>query len=145
MGVAGSATYASGTFTVNGAGAGVNNGATTDAFHFVYQPLPGDGTIVARVVSLQGSSAQAGVMIRESLSWGATNAYTFCWNAYSYLSFDAKWDFSPVAWWAGSHTIVRGHSSDPNDPIVYCDPWRDFTWTAPQNPPAEIWPHYSKF
>jgi RHS repeat-associated protein len=54
--------------------------------------------------------------------------------------FDANWDFSAVAWWAGFHTIVKGQSSDPNDPIVYCDPWRDSTWTAPQNPPAEPWP-----
>jgi len=59
--------------------------------------------------------------------------------------FDANWDFSPVAWWAGFHTIVRAKSSDPNDPIVYCDPWRDQTWTAPQNPLAEPWPRYSKF
>ena len=58
---------------------------------------------------------------------------------------DANWDFSAVAWWAGLHTIVRGQSSDPNDPIVYCDPWRDMTWTAPQNPPAENWPRSSKF
>lgn len=59
--------------------------------------------------------------------------------------FDANWDFSPVAWWAGFHTIVRAKSSDPNDPIVYCDPWRDQTWTAPQNPLPEPWPRYSKF
>jgi hypothetical protein len=51
--------------------------------------------------------------------------------------FDANWDFSPVLWWAGFHTIVRAKSSDPNDPIVYCDPWRDLTWTAL---PAEPWP-----
>jgi len=66
-------------------------------------------------------------------------------NANAIKPFDANWDFSPVAWWAGLHTIVRGQSSDPNDPIVYCDPWRDFAWTAPQNPPAERWPRYSKF
>jgi len=40
----------------------------SDGLHFVYQPLAGDGTIMARVVSVQGSSAaQAGIMVREML------------------------------------------------------------------------------
>lgn len=40
---------------------------SADGFHFVYQPLTGDSTIVARVVSVDGSSAtQVGVMIREA-------------------------------------------------------------------------------
>src|SRR5262249_12704473 len=38
-----------------------------DRFHFVYQPLSGDGTIVARVVSVTGPSPVAGLMIREGL------------------------------------------------------------------------------
>jgi RHS repeat-associated protein len=66
-------------------------------------------------------------------------------NANAKTPFDAGWGFSAVAWWAGLHTIVRAKSSDPNDPIVYCDPWRDLGWTAPQNPPAEGWPRFSKF
>src|SRR5208283_3096049 len=73
-GLAGSATYANGTFTVNGSGWGTWS-TTSDEFHFVYQALPGDGTIVARVVSLQGGTYPfAGVMIRESLDPAATNA-----------------------------------------------------------------------
>jgi regulation of enolase protein 1 (concanavalin A-like superfamily) len=44
----------------------------------VYQPLSGDGTMIARVVSLQGSSAaQAGIMIRETLNAGANHVYLF--------------------------------------------------------------------
>jgi len=58
---------------------------------------------------------------------------------------DGNWGFSVVSWWAGLHYIVKAKSSDPNDPIVYCDPWRDFAWTAPQNPPGDPWPRYSKF
>lgn len=54
-GVAGSATSANSVFTVSGAGAQIYGNA--DAFHLVYQPLSGDGTIVARVVSLQGGSS----------------------------------------------------------------------------------------
>ncbi len=74
VGVDGSATYGSSTFTVKGAGGGTLV-TTTDALHFVYQPLSGDGTIVARVVSTQGGGSQeAGVMIRETLTPGASNA-----------------------------------------------------------------------
>jgi len=42
------------------------------------QPLAGDGSIVARIASLSGcSNYQAGVMIRESLSPGSTEAFVF--------------------------------------------------------------------
>jgi hypothetical protein len=89
-GVAGSASYASGTFTVKGAGAQIYG--TADAFHFVYQPLSGDGTIIARLVSVQGGSVYAapGVMIRETLNAGATNAETAEWPAYTEISFDVR-------------------------------------------------------
>jgi hypothetical protein len=77
VGVAGSAGFANGTFTVSGAGQGTML-TSTDGFHFVYQPLAGDGTIVARVVSVQGSaSAQVGIMVRETLSAGANHVYLF--------------------------------------------------------------------
>jgi RHS repeat-associated protein len=77
VGELGSASYANSVFTVKGAGAGtlVN---TADGIHFVYQPLSGDGTIVARIVSTSGGGQQeAGVMIRETLDPGATNVQTF--------------------------------------------------------------------
>ena len=66
--VAGDATLPSGTFTRDGAGADV--WGTADAFHYAYRTLNGDGTIVARVTSIQNVHAwiKAGVMIRESLS-----------------------------------------------------------------------------
>jgi RHS repeat-associated protein len=41
-----------------------------------------------------------------------------------------NWTFSEVPWWLGSHTVVVGESSDPNDPLVVCDPWRNYTWTV---------------
>lgn len=73
VGPAGSATYSAGTFTLNGAGGGT--WGTSDQFHFVYQPLPGDGTIIARIATAQnGTYPTAGVMIRESLDPAATNA-----------------------------------------------------------------------
>ena len=78
VGVAGNALYAAanGKFTLQGSGADIYG--TSDAFHFVYQPLNGDGTIVARVVSLQGSGTnpKAGVMIREALTPGSKNVFT---------------------------------------------------------------------
>ena len=73
VGLAGSATYSSSVFTVNGAGQGLFYSA--DQFHFVYQPLLGDGTIVARVVTQTGSNSPiAGVMIRATLNTGDIGA-----------------------------------------------------------------------
>ena len=70
----GSASYAGGVFTVKASGQWI--WSTADGMHFVYQPLSGDGTIIARVLSAQGSSyPQAGVMIRETLTAGSTHAY----------------------------------------------------------------------
>ena len=71
----GSASYSSGTFTVQGSGADIYY--TSDAFHYAYQSFSGDGTIVARVASVQNTNswAKAGVMIRESLDAGAKYAY----------------------------------------------------------------------
>jgi glucose/arabinose dehydrogenase len=72
--VPGSATYTTGTFTLNGSGADIWDGA--DGFQFVYQPLNGDGQIVARVASLDNThpNAKAGLMIRESLTAGSRHA-----------------------------------------------------------------------
>jgi RHS repeat-associated protein len=57
-------------------GANGNIGSTADGFHFVYQSLPGDGSIVARVANIQGGSLpQVGVMIRETLTAGANDAF----------------------------------------------------------------------
>ncbi len=81
----GSSTYASGVFTVKGTGHGVYS--TTDGFHFVYVPLSGNGTIIARVASLSGtSSADAGVMIRETMNPAATVAFSE-YNADEYVWF----------------------------------------------------------
>ena len=72
---AGSYSQSGGTFTVKGSGADIWNNA--DAFQFVSQPLSGDGSITARVVSQSNTNgwAKAGVMFRETLAPGATDAY----------------------------------------------------------------------
>ncbi|HEY6416915.1 MAG TPA: hypothetical protein VIX41_11770, partial [Acidimicrobiales bacterium] len=48
----------------------------SDEFHFVHQPLSGDGSITARVVSQEDSHewAQAGVIVKERLEVGAPYA-----------------------------------------------------------------------
>ena len=74
MGVAGSATVVNDTATVRGSGADI--WGVVDAFHFVYQPLTGDGQIVARVASVQNTDpwAKAGVMVRASLAPNSAQA-----------------------------------------------------------------------
>jgi hypothetical protein len=63
---AGSASYAGGVFTVNGSGADIFG--TSDQFNYVYQPTAGNGTIVARVLSVSNTSsnAKAGVIWKAS-------------------------------------------------------------------------------
>jgi len=77
VGVTGSANYSNGAFTISAAGPQIYG--TTDGMHFVYQPMAGDGTIVARVLSVQGvrsgTSAEVGVMIRETLNANSTHGY----------------------------------------------------------------------
>src|SRR3954462_15635986 len=64
--IPGTATYSSGTYSVTGAGADI--WGTADQFTFVYRQLTGDGSVVARVSSVQSIDAwsKAGVMVRES-------------------------------------------------------------------------------
>ena len=70
VGVAGSASYCSGQFTISGSGSDIWNGA--DAFQFVYTNLPASTNcdIRARVVSVPNTSgyAKAAVMMRASLA-----------------------------------------------------------------------------
>jgi regulation of enolase protein 1 (concanavalin A-like superfamily) len=65
--LAGSAEYFGSAYTVKGAG---TIGGTTDGFRYVYQNLSGDGSIVARVNTLQntGTNSRIGVMIRDTLT-----------------------------------------------------------------------------
>lgn len=53
--------------------------------------------------------------------------------------YDANWNFGLAPWWGGSHTVVVGWSSDPSDPMVYCDPWRGKSWSAPMPRPGGIY------
>ena len=71
VGFAGNASYNEGTFTINGSGADIWH--LSDGFHYVYQDLYGDGTIVARVVSNDITDwwNKAGIMLRTGLAGNA--------------------------------------------------------------------------
>jgi regulation of enolase protein 1 (concanavalin A-like superfamily) len=75
---AGSATFANNVFTVNGGGNDIWGTAdrNLDQFHYVYQPLTGNGTITARVTSQTNTSAwaKAGVMVKQSTTTGSNYA-----------------------------------------------------------------------
>lgn len=73
-GVAGSTSSTDGRWTVTGGGADI--WSTSDQFHYACQPLTGDGTITARVVSQTNTDpwAKAGVMMRASTAAGAAHA-----------------------------------------------------------------------
>ena len=76
VGLAGSASFTNGVFSLVGSGADI--GSAADAFRFVYVTNSGDCTIIARVASLDGyinSWSKAGVMICESLATNAANVF----------------------------------------------------------------------
>jgi regulation of enolase protein 1 (concanavalin A-like superfamily) len=72
--VAGNASFASGTYSVTGAGADI--WGTADALRYAWTTLNGDGRITARVATEQNVHAwtKAGVMIRESVASGSRHA-----------------------------------------------------------------------
>jgi Big-like domain-containing protein len=76
FGVTGSALQTQGTYTIKSKSSDTIS-ETQDKFHFVYQPMQGDLEVVARVASLNSvnPSAEAGVMIRESLRADSRHAF----------------------------------------------------------------------
>jgi regulation of enolase protein 1 (concanavalin A-like superfamily) len=72
---AGSVTYGSTSISIASSGGDVNT--TADKFTFVYRPITGNTTVIAKLTSLQAVDpwTQAGVMIRESLTPGARHGF----------------------------------------------------------------------
>ena len=72
---AGSAHDTGSGLSMTGSGADICD--TADAFHFAYTTLPGDGSITARLVSLEHVHdwSKAGVMLRASLHPSAPHAF----------------------------------------------------------------------
>lgn len=77
VGVVGSHAESTSYHVVKGSGADI--WGTSDQFHYVYKPLAGNGSIIARVESMQNTDgwAKAGVMIRESLDTNSKYAIAF--------------------------------------------------------------------
>jgi regulation of enolase protein 1 (concanavalin A-like superfamily) len=74
VGVAGNASFASGTYSLNGAGADI--WGTADALRYAYTTLNSDGQVTARVATEQNVNVwtKAGVMIRDSVAPGSAQA-----------------------------------------------------------------------
>ncbi len=74
VGFPGDATYTGGQFTIAGSGEDIWD--NIDAFHYVFQPLTGNGSITARVVSQQNIEvwAKTGVMFRETFADNSKHA-----------------------------------------------------------------------
>src|SRR4029453_3862416 len=73
--IQGSASYGQGVYTIHAGGVDIWD--TSDQFHFVYQPMTGDGEVVAHVQSLTNTDswAKTGVMIRETLAAASRHAF----------------------------------------------------------------------
>jgi hypothetical protein len=71
----GTASFSSGSYTLTAAGSDI--WGTADQFQYTYEPLVGNGQIVARVTSAVAPDfwTKAGVMIRSDLSPGSPNAF----------------------------------------------------------------------
>jgi len=72
---AGSASYApinNNTYLVTGQGTRI--GSTADSFHYTYQQVTGDFTLIARLASVSGTLSNTGIMMRESLDAGSATA-----------------------------------------------------------------------
>jgi regulation of enolase protein 1 (concanavalin A-like superfamily) len=60
------------TYLVSGQGAGI--GGSSDSFHYAYQQVTGDFTLIARLASVTGKLSNTGIMMRETLDANAATA-----------------------------------------------------------------------
>jgi beta-galactosidase len=137
VGLAGSASFCGGQFTVSGSGADITG--TSDAFQFVYVyvPVSTNCDIRARVVSISDTDpgAKAGVMIRESLAPNSRNAYM----AISYAN-GATFQYRSATNSATQSTAATGAAPywvrvtrTNNTFRVYLSP-DGTSWTSPSHP-----------
>ena len=73
----GSFSFANGVFTVKGSGADI--WGTADAFNYLYQPISGNKSIVARILSVQNVNAwtKTGIMLRSTLDPSSNHVSIF--------------------------------------------------------------------
>ena len=110
VGFPGYADYNDGTFVINSSGIDIWN--LQDAGHFIYQPLTGDGQIIARLDSLDPTAwyAKAGPMFRENMTSNSAMVYLAI-NAAG----DGNGDWHQFVWRAtqGAGTGIITHTNDP--------------------------------
>ena len=114
VGLTGSANWTNGAFTVLGGGPDIDQSAG-DAFRFIYVPVTGSCTIVARVAALTNANTsgsyysyvKSGIMIRGSLATNAANAFMGV-----SMGSGALWQYSTsTGTGRGSWTAVSGPSA----------------------------------
>lgn len=107
---AGSASFddAGGTWTLTGGGNDI--WGTADQLHFGHRPLEGDGTITARVTSIEETNghAKAGVMMR-----GGTSADTACAAVVVTPSHGVRFQWRPAAGSPTEETVAGGTIATP--------------------------------
>ena len=149
----GSAVESNGTWTVIGDGADI--WGSSDAFHYAYVPLIGDGEITARVVDNGSGSntwAKGGVMIRETLEANSKHVMAIITDSDgggianqgrpstggSSVSFHGDITASPPHWVRlvrESDMITAYHSADGVDWELFTDGSPDGAMTNPFNLP----------
>lgn len=102
-GLAGSAAFSNGTWTLNGAGdIPVPPLSVPDAFNYAFQKITGDAVIIAKVTSIGSTdpNARAGLMFRESLAADARFVGMFLQNQKVNLTWRAAtaWSKTNLSW-----------------------------------------------
>jgi hypothetical protein len=106
----GSASESGGVFTVSGDGHDI--WGSSDAFHYVYQPLSGDGEMTAHVISNGSGSdpwAKGGVMIRETLDPNSKHAMMVTTDGGRFIIKPLSFTLCDAA--ASSSNCASGHSN----------------------------------
>ncbi len=104
-GIAGSMSYADGTYVLTGGGSDI--GGTSDQFFFTYQELTGDFDMQVRVLGLSPSDAwaKAGLMARESLDAGSPFAAILASPSLSGCFFESRSTTNGAASTTGSFPV----------------------------------------
>jgi hypothetical protein len=83
--VAGHTVYENGTFVMQGSGSGILAPSTSDQMQYAFTSLEGDGSIVARLATMQNLGSEAGLMIRDSLDPSSAYVALYVNSSYVYL------------------------------------------------------------
>jgi regulation of enolase protein 1 (concanavalin A-like superfamily)/plastocyanin len=85
-------TESGGIYTVTASGAGIMNSVSSleDEGHFLSLPVTGDFTVTTRLTGLSTATAQAGLLVRESVNYRA-RALSFCLTGLTATNSTAEW------------------------------------------------------